>query len=272
MNSIKSKILLEENGLNTSLKRPKYICCLSSLLTVFFLLISFQVMSVTSVQNDLLVRPESDGSLRLSAEKGKAIGPDIKYMPEWKAFGWFGAKDRVEWNVLIKKSGEYDVFLEWSVSDEEAGKPFVLVTRDNQLKNKVGKTGSWETFKSMKIGSIRLSKGKQVMTFKSDAAFSEGALLDLREVKLVPVATKASPMKSSTDSQYLLGYEKRKPKGFYGRIFHQIVTLDDSAKLLAVIPRGISLFALWKDDKVTYIPRKRCRLGEFNIYGRTDVT
>tara|TARA_R110002049_G_scaffold307038_1_gene506614 strand:- start:185731 stop:186318 length:588 start_codon:yes stop_codon:yes gene_type:complete len=195
MNFIKIKIMKVETGLNNSLKKPKNSCCFSVLLTAFFLLISFQAMSVNFDQNDLLVRPESDGSLRLSAEKGRAIGPDIKYMPEWKAFGWFTAKDRVEWDVLIKESGEYDVFLEWSVSNKEAGKPFVLVTRDKQLKNKVGKTGSWETFKSAKIGSIRLSKGKQMMTFKSDSAFSEGALLDLREVKLVPSATKALPIK-----------------------------------------------------------------------------
>lgn len=99
MNSIKIKFPSEIVRMNTCLKRLKSSCSLNALLTIFFLLISMQAMS----QNDLLVRPESDGSLRLTAEKGKAIGPDIKYMPEWKAFGWFRSKDKVEWNVQVKK-------------------------------------------------------------------------------------------------------------------------------------------------------------------------
>src|SRR5690554_4615527 len=34
-----------------------------------------------------------DGQYKLTAEKGQGIGPNIKYMPEWKAFGWFMGKD-----------------------------------------------------------------------------------------------------------------------------------------------------------------------------------
>lgn len=134
-----------------------------------------------------IVRASPDGSLNLTAEKGKATGPEIKYMPEWKAFGWFTAADKVEWQVEVDKSSKYDVFLEWSVSDEESGKPFVFDTGEQQLKQKVGKTGSWETFKKEKIGQIQLSAGHHTMIFKPGSEFEEGALLDLRELKLVLV-------------------------------------------------------------------------------------
>lgn len=134
-----------------------------------------------------VVKASPDGSMKLSAEKGKAIGPKIKYMPEWKAFGWFTASDRVEWDVEIDKTGKYDVFLEWSVSDESAGNPYVFETGGRPLKGKVGKTGSWETFKSKKIGRVNLKTGLQKMVFKGSSEDRDSGLLDLREIRLVPV-------------------------------------------------------------------------------------
>lgn len=140
-----------------------------------------------TINHPEVVQPESDGTIRLRAETARAIGPDIQYMPEWKAFGWFTEKDRVEWDVEVSDKGRYDVYLEWSVSDEEAGKPFVFETGDQQLNGKTGQTGSWFTFKTEKIGRIRLSSGHRKMVFKPGSKSEKGALLDLREVKLVPV-------------------------------------------------------------------------------------
>ncbi|MFK5974540.1 MAG: neutral/alkaline non-lysosomal ceramidase N-terminal domain-containing protein [Flavobacteriaceae bacterium] len=266
MNSIKIKFSLEKARLNKALKRLKNRYYSSSLLAIFFLLISFQAMGISFIQNDLLVRPESNGSLRLSAEMAKAIGPEIKYMPEWKAFGWFTSKDQVKWNVLVKKSGEYDVFLEWSVSDEEAGKPFVLIAGGIELKSEVAKSGSRETFKIIKIGRIHLSEGRQSIILKPDSEFKEGALLDLREVKLVLSGTNASGHKSSTgsefraavvkrnitpsDSQYLLGYGERQSKGVYDSIFHRILAMDDGRKQFFIISSDICLFSPSEYDKV----------------------
>ncbi len=93
----------------------------------------------------------------------------------------------MEWDIEAIKKGKYEVYLEWSVSDEEAGKPFVLEAGNQQLKGKVGQTGSWEKFKTQKIGIIRLLAGRQKIVFKPNVTFEKGALLDLREVKLIPL-------------------------------------------------------------------------------------
>jgi neutral ceramidase len=140
-----------------------------------------------TINRPRLVRAERDGVLRLQAVSARAIGPEIKYMPEWKAFGWFTAADRVEWEIETSRKGKYDVYLDWSVSDEEAGKSFVVEAGYQQLKGKVGKTGSWETYKMEKIGTIQLPAGRRKIVFKPGEKFDKGALLDLRELKLVPV-------------------------------------------------------------------------------------
>lgn len=145
---------------------------------------SLQVSRVDSNSQPELVRSEADGLLRLSARKGKAIGPDIKYMPEWNAFGWFTASDRVEWDADIKTEGLYNVELEWSVSDQEAGKEFLMEAGNQKLTGTIDKSGSWETFKTKSLGSIKLKSGIQKIVFRSNKHFEKGALLDLRELRL----------------------------------------------------------------------------------------
>lgn len=139
-----------------------------------------------TINHPQVVRPESNGTLQLRAEVARAIGPEIKYMPEWKAFGWFTEADRVEWDVEVNDVGKYDVFLEWSVSDEESGKPFALEVGNQALKGKIGKTGSWFTYKREKIGSVRLKKGSHKVVFRTASKTNKGALLDLRSLSLVP--------------------------------------------------------------------------------------
>lgn len=151
--------------------------------SLFSLLLSIAVISCGDSSDSVTAKDEH--VILLTAENGKPVGPEIKYMPEWKAFGWFTAKDRVEWDVDVEKAGEYDVYMEWSVDDKEAGKKFLLETKDDQLIGEVGKTGSWETFKSDNVGMVKLETGEQKIIFRSNSDFKEGALLDLRQLRLV---------------------------------------------------------------------------------------
>ena len=146
-----------------------------------------KVTTADTVNKPELVTAQADGSLLLTAEKGKPIGPEIKYMPEWRAFGWFTAADRVEWDVNVIHPGDYEVELEWSVSNEEAGKEFLLEAKDDRLTGVVGQSGSWETFRNEKVGKIKLSADNQKIVFRSKTKFDKGALLDLRQIKLVAV-------------------------------------------------------------------------------------
>ena len=135
-----------------------------------------------------LVRAQPDGELRLTAEKGKGHGPRITYMPEWKAFGWFTGKDSVVWQVEIPKAGKYEVWLEWSVSDEEAGKAFQLSFEEQEVRGTIEVSGSWETFKEKRLGILQLNPGYGKLVFKAARDFGEeGALLDLRKILLKPI-------------------------------------------------------------------------------------
>ncbi len=135
-----------------------------------------------------LVRPGHNGRLLLTAENGRGVGPRIEYMPDFRAFGWFTGKDHVEWEVDAPASGRYAAVMEWSVSDEEAGKAFVFENQGYKIEGEVKPSGSWETFKTKTIGEINLKKGYNKLVFKPKEDFgSEGALLDLKEIVLQPI-------------------------------------------------------------------------------------
>jgi hypothetical protein len=94
--------------------------------------------------------------------------------------------DRVEWEVDVKDSGNFDVYLDWSVSDDSAGKAFVLEAGNQRIKGKVAKSGSWFTYRTEKIGRLRLPAGSHKVVFKPGSS-TKGSLLDLRTIRLVPV-------------------------------------------------------------------------------------
>src|SRR5690606_10200443 len=127
-----------------------------------------------------------DGRYVLHAMDAQSIGPNIQYMPEWKAFGWFNTDDEARWEVEVNEGGKYKAYLDWTVDDARSGKTFVLEGEKNKVKGVIGKTGSWFTFRMEMIGTIKLKSGLNNLTFKSGNKKEEGAMLDLRKIILVP--------------------------------------------------------------------------------------
>lgn len=132
------------------------------------------------------IERSNDGNFYLSSAKAGTAGPSIKYMPEWKAFGWFNTTDQAEWEVETDQAGKYDVYLDYSVSDGEAGKAFVFNAGNKKLKGTLGTTGSWYTYSRKKLGTVTLPKGTHKMVFKSNNTAQKGAMLDLAELVLIP--------------------------------------------------------------------------------------
>lgn len=127
----------------------------------------------------------TDGTLVLPAVSCLITGTSLAYMPEWQALGFWRQQDHASWEVEVAKPGVYDVTLEWSVDDKNAGNPYALVAGNERLEGKVESTVKWNTFRRAKIGQIKLEPGVQTIEFRPNGEF-KSALMDLKELRLTP--------------------------------------------------------------------------------------
>jgi hypothetical protein len=121
----------------------------------------------------------------LWARHARLVGKELGFMPEWDALGFWRDSDHAEWEVEVPKAGTYDVAIEWSVGEQNAGHPFVLESGENKLEGKIESTKRWDVYRIAKVGQIKLDEGTQWVKFKPNGNF-KGALMDLREVRLTP--------------------------------------------------------------------------------------
>jgi hypothetical protein len=131
------------------------------------------------------VQAEKNNSLVLPARHCKITGKSLAFMPEWDALGFWRATDQVEWDVDVARAGTYDVAMEWSVDDKNAGNPFVIEAGSHRLEAKVPSTGRWNVYRIVRLGQIQLDAGPQKVTLKPAGDFKT-ALMDLRELRLTP--------------------------------------------------------------------------------------
>lgn len=146
--------------------------------------VSIAKTAIDTIPDCRILIKSQNGVLKLEAVHGKGIGPNIKYMPEWKAFGYFNESDRIEWIMEVAESGTYDIFLEWSAAGSVVGNPYEIEIGEQVIQRKVEDTGSWEVFKRKLIGKITIDKGLHRLVFKPTPQVTEAGYLDVRALEL----------------------------------------------------------------------------------------
>jgi len=134
-----------------------------------------------------LVRPDADGTLRLPASNCAIYGRTLTFEKQHGNLGvWHGEDDQAVWTVQVPRAGKYAVWLDWSCAADTAGNAFALTAGKERLSAKVQSTGTWDDYRQARVGEIALAVGEQQVVFRS-AGRIQGALIDLKGMKLVPV-------------------------------------------------------------------------------------
>jgi hypothetical protein len=131
------------------------------------------------------ITQDKSGLIVLPARHCTISGTALAFMPEWDALGFWRAGESASWDVEVAKPGTYDVTMEWSVDQKNAGNGFVMQAGDSKIEGKVPTTGRWDVYKIKHIGKIELAAGQQKVVFRADGDFKT-ALMDLRELRLTP--------------------------------------------------------------------------------------
>jgi putative membrane-bound dehydrogenase-like protein len=132
------------------------------------------------------VHPDKDGVLRLRAINAEIYGPSLVLEAKYGNLGWWShADDRAVWTALVPAAGAYEVWLDHACDGGAAGNVLLLEGDKALLAVKVGSTGSWDAYRQVNAGKVKLPAGRVRLTVRSKGPV-RGALIDLRELRLVP--------------------------------------------------------------------------------------
>ena len=120
------------------------------------------------------VQQSQDGTLVLPVRHATLTGKSLAYMPEWDALGFWRAGEGAEWDVEVTRPGTYDVAMEWSVDEKNAGNPFVIEAGSQRLDGKVESTKRWDVYRIKQVGTITLDAGTQKVRIKAGEGLSAG--------------------------------------------------------------------------------------------------
>jgi putative heme-binding domain-containing protein len=133
-----------------------------------------------------LVKPGADGVLHLRAADCEIHGGEITFEAEFQNLGmWHGENDHAVWSIEVPKAGRYRVELRFACDNGSAGNTVVIQSGDAKVEWRVAGTGRWADYVDKAIGEVELAEGRRQIVARP-AAPLRGALIDLKEVKLIP--------------------------------------------------------------------------------------
>lgn len=146
-------------------------------------------LSGTPVVEPAAIRAGADGVLRLAAVDAEVHGRTARYE---KGGGkdnigfWTNPADWVSWDVETEGDGDYRVDVSLACESGTGGAEFELSAGSGRLTGKVPETGTWATFRTARLGTLRLGAGRRRVAVKP-LAMPGHAVMNLAAVVLTPV-------------------------------------------------------------------------------------
>jgi putative heme-binding domain-containing protein len=132
-------------------------------------------------------KPGQDGGFHLLANNAAIYGPSLVFESQHGNLGyWTSPQDHAAWTVDVPQERTFAVSLHYACEKGSAGNAFSLRIGETTIHGEVAGTGSWNDYRRVRVGEVRLSAGRHEVTMRSRGPV-RGALIDLRAIELVPV-------------------------------------------------------------------------------------
>ena len=132
------------------------------------------------------VKAGTDGTLLLTAANAEIYGETLMFEEKYGNLGfWRSANDKAVWSVDAKAAGEYEVRLNWARAGIGTSNHLQLRIGAAELLAPVEGTGTWDDYREVSLGTIRLDEGKQRAVVRP-AGKLDSFLFDLKSIRLVP--------------------------------------------------------------------------------------
>jgi len=129
----------------------------------------------------------ADGSLDLKAIDANTSGGNTYEQGKDCIGFWTNEGDTVDWTFEVKKTGDFQVQLEFACPPDSAGANYAVQVAGQSLKGTVTSTGSWEQFTKVDLGKLTLSNtGKTKLVVKPLSKPGYG-VMNLRAIHIKPL-------------------------------------------------------------------------------------
>lgn len=138
-----------------------------------------------------VISPDETGSVTLAAHDGVTHGQLLRYEPQphKNTIGYWAKKeDWCEWHFYVDRPGKFEVRILQGCGKGQGGSEVLASIGDESVAFTVEDTGHFQNFKERSIGTIAIPRAG-TYTFKLEAKTKPaGAVMDVRQVHLKPVA------------------------------------------------------------------------------------
>jgi len=140
------------------------------------------------------IAPDADGRYVLTAAEATIHGdtPRYEHTETKDQIGcWAKAEDFVSWNIKLAKPGTFAV--EVTYSCDAPGSAFAVEASGQTLAGKSESTGSWETYSTDNLGTIKLDQPGTITLAVKPKAEPKWKVIGLKAVVLHPVGNELAP-------------------------------------------------------------------------------
>jgi len=100
-----------------------------------------------------------EGTTTLSVDQARIIGAKARRRSSVKAIGYWSSPDtRVVWDVVVTKTGEYEILVIQSQEDSKMGGTFEVSMAGVTASGEARKTASKDQFEEVSVGTIKVDK------------------------------------------------------------------------------------------------------------------
>ena len=147
--------------------------------------------------NAEVIQAGKDGVIVMPASKAKVFGQQLQFepLPHKNTVGyWIHADDYATWKVAVPASGQYQVQLLQGCGGGQGGSRIELSfgqkgVGEAVMETLVEETGHFQNFRWRDLGPVTLQAGADVDVSLRCLAKAKAAVMDVRQIRLVPVDT-----------------------------------------------------------------------------------
>lgn len=139
------------------------------------------------------IKQAGDGTITCHARDATIHGVRVQYepQPEKNTIGfWTNVDDWVSWDFTVTMPGAFHVEILQGCGKDQGGSTVELTLAAQTLRFTVEDTGHFQNFIPRTIGTVRLDAAGEYRLAVKPVTKARTAVMDLRQVRLIPVETK----------------------------------------------------------------------------------